>query len=119
MVTLDVTGLDDSDVKSSKGWKKNYKITLAGMLNGVNISVSLRSDDLDAMEEIVPFDTKAQRSITIEPVNHTLSSFSGAPAQISLTAEQAEDEQQDEELRQLRRELAEADIEKDQDLQRQ
>jgi hypothetical protein len=112
MVTLEVTSLDDSDVKSSKGWKKNYRISMAGMLNGVSMTLSLRSDDRDALEEIVPFDKKAQRSITIEPVNHTLSSYPGAPAQASLTAaqaEQSEEEQQDEELRALRQELAEAE----------
>ncbi|MBC2746245.1 MAG: hypothetical protein HF975_04415 [ANME-2 cluster archaeon] len=109
MVQLEVTSLDDSDVKSAKGWKKVYKISLAGLVNGVSITLHLRSDDLDMLEEIVPFDKKAQRSITIEPVNHTLGSYLGAPGQTNLSQAEQEEADQDEELRHLRKELAEAE----------
>ena len=52
MTTIEVTSLDDSDVKSSKGWKKVYKITLAGMVNGVSITVNRYSSKIQLFQQL-------------------------------------------------------------------
>ena len=111
--TLEVTGLSDKDVKTTTGWKKNYSITLAGMLNGATITMTVKADELDILEDIVPFNKKEQRLITIAPVNQTLTqSYPGAPGQTSFVPTDPDDElsekDQDEELEELRKQLADA-----------
>lgn len=111
--TLEVTGLSDKDVKTTTGWKKSYSITLAGMLNGATITMTVKADELDILEDIVPFNKKEQRLITIAPVNQTLTqSYPGAPGQTSFVPADPDDElsekDQDEELEELRKQLADA-----------
>lgn len=108
MTTMEVTGINDTDSKTSKGWKKTYSVTMTGILNGVTLSLTARSQDRDALEEIVPFDKNAQRAITIGPVNHTLGSYPGAPGQEELDSEEVDEEEQDEQLRILRQQLHDA-----------
>ena len=111
--TLDVTGLTDKDIKTTTGWKKRYSLTMAGLLNGATITMTVTADELDILEDIVPFSKKDQRKITIAPVNHTLSqSYPGAPGQSNLIPDDLDDEQsekdQDEELEELRKQLQDA-----------
>ena len=108
MTTMEVTGTDDKDTKTAKGWKKTYAVTLTGVLNEVTMTLTLKSHDLDALEEIVPMDKKAQRNITIGPVNHTLGAYPGAPGQAGIVPDESDEEDQDEQLRQIRRDLADA-----------
>lgn len=116
--TLEVTSLTDNDVKSAKGWKKVYSITMAGMINGVTVTVNLKSDNLELLEEIAEFDKTTQRAMTIDPVNHTLSSYPGAPnataaIQSSLSQEEQDAADQEETLEELRRQLHDAKDQQD------
>ena len=110
MATMEVTGINDTDLKTGKGWKKTYTVTLTGVMGEVTLTLTARSQNKDALEEIAPMDKKAQRNLTIEPVNQTLSSYPGAPGQISLIPDESEEldeEAQDEQLRKIREQLAE------------
>lgn len=114
MPTLEVTGLSDKDVKTTNGWKKQYLVRMTGMINGVSLDLSLKSEDLDILEEIVPFNKKEQRNISIDPVNHTLAGpYPGAPSQAKLTQEEIDsrdDQDQDAELARLERQLRAAQM---------
>ena len=112
--TLEVTGLSDNDVKTTTGWKKRYSITLVGMLNGATITMTVKADELDIQEDIVPFNKKEQRLVTIAPVNQTLTqSYPGAPSQTCFTPDDDDDDEsrendQDDELEELRQQLHDA-----------
>jgi hypothetical protein len=111
--TLEVTGTRDIDIKTTTGWKKRFSITLVGMLNGATITMTVKADELDILEDIVPFNKKEQRLITIAPVNQTLTqSYPGAPGQTNFAPDDLDDEltekDQDDELEELRQQLADA-----------
>lgn len=110
MTTMEVTGLNDQDTKTAKGWKKNFSVTMTGVMGTVTMTLTLKSQDRDALEEIVPMDKKAQKSITLGPVNQTLGAYPGAPGQSAIVPDETEldEEDQDEQLRQIRKDLADA-----------
>ena len=82
-------------------------------MNGATITMTVKADELDILEDIAPFNKKEQRLVTIAPVNMTLAqSYPGAPGQTSFAPDDPDneltDKDQDEELEELRKQLHDA-----------
>jgi len=70
MATVEVSGIDEKDVKGAKGWTKVYTVSMKGkMQNGVRVTVTLQSDSRSDLEKIVPLERDQQRQIKVCPAN--------------------------------------------------